>query len=57
MKEELHEQEVFPISKFSKETGWIFVKEVTGSYEEALKVAGELQKKDENFQYRIWDNR
>lgn len=26
----------YPISKYSMDTGWIFVKEFTGTYEEAL---------------------
>lgn len=48
----------YPISKYSKETGWIFIKEVGDcTYEEALIEAGKLQEQDSGFSYRIWDNR
>jgi len=46
----------WPISKYRKTTGWIFVKETKScSYESALKQAGLLQKKDRGFSYRIWN--
>lgn len=47
----------YPISKYSMDTGWIFVKEFTGTYEEALLEASNLQYEDHGFTYRIWDER
>jgi hypothetical protein len=46
----------WPISKYKKTTGWIFVKETKScTYESALKQAYLLQKNDKGFSYRIWD--
>jgi hypothetical protein len=47
----------YPISRH-KNGKWIFVKSVKGTYEQALKEAGRLQKNNKTgWQFRIWDNR
>ena len=47
----------YPISKHSIETGWIFIKEFEGLYDDALQEASKLQYEDTGFTYRIWDER
>jgi len=47
----------FPISKQGKDKEWTFIKEVEGTYENAMLEAQKLQKKDKKYQYRIWDCR
>jgi hypothetical protein len=49
--------ESYPISKYSEKTGWIFIKDFEGTYEEALQEASKLQYEDSSFIYRIWDER
>lgn len=48
---------MFPISKWSNHTGWIFIGEYKGTYEEVLCIAEKLQQEDSTFMYRIWDDR
>ena len=51
-------ERIWPISKYSKKTGWIFVKHTkTVKLLSALKQASALQKKDKKFKYSLWDNR
>jgi hypothetical protein len=50
----------YPISKYVGKYPngkWVFIKEVKGSYEDAMKEAAVLQKKDPKNAYRIWDER
>ena len=55
------EKEKHPISRIKDKRKsnleWEFIKEVEGTYEDALKEAGKLQSENKGYQYRIWDCR
>jgi hypothetical protein len=57
----MNKKETYPISKYigTYPNGyWVFVKDVEGTYEEALKEAKKLQETDtDKAKYSIWDDR